>query len=120
MNTLTNREMEVADLMAWGCSTDEAADKLNVSPFTIKNTLRKIYNKLGFNKVNELAAYIFCTKYGVNVSNDRVGNVKRAIMSLSMLALLIFQVFTSTNDVFRARRARRCRNEIEVIFDEEL
>ena len=54
------------------------------------------------------------------MSNDRVGNVKRAIMSLSMLALLIFQVFTSTNDVFRARRARRCRNEIEVIFDEEL
>lgn len=120
MSTLTNREMEVADLMAWGCSADEAADKLNISPFTVKNTLRKVYDKLGFNKVNELAAYVFCIKYGVSASNDRIGNVKRAVMSLSMLVLLIFQVVTLTDDVFRARRSGRGRNEIEIIFDEEL
>lgn len=118
MNTLTNREMEVADLMAWGCSAEEAADKLNVSPFTIKNTLRKVYNKLGFNKVNELGAYVFCTKYGVSIANDRVGNVKRAVISLSMLALLSFHIFTTNDDVFRGRRSRTRRNETEVIFEE--
>lgn len=119
MNTLTNREMEIADLMAWGCSTEEAADKLNISPFTVKNTLRKIYEKLGFNKVNELCAYVFCQKYGVDIANDRIGNVKRAVLSVSMLCILVFHIFTLNDDIFRARRTRVRRNEVELIFDEE-
>lgn len=117
MNTLTNREMEIADLMAWGCSVDEAADKLRISPFTVKNTLRKIYNKLGFNKVNELCAYVFCQKYGVDATCDRVGNVKKAVMSIAMLSLFIFHVFVS-DDLFRNRRIRARRSETELIFEE--
>lgn len=120
MNTLTNREMEIADLMAWGCSAEEAADKLRISPFTVKNTLRKIYDKLGFNKVNELCAYVFCQRYGVDVANDRIGNVKRAVLSISMLSLLVFHIFTTNDDIFRARRTRVRRSEVELIFDEEL
>ena len=39
MNTLTNREIEIADYIAWGASVDEAADKLNISPyFIVENT----------------------------------------------------------------------------------
>ena len=120
MNMLTNREMEIADLMAWGCSTEEAAGKLNISPFTVKNTLRKIYEKLGFNKINELGAYVFCQKYGVDAVNDRVGNVKRAIMSLSMVTLFVLHIFTANDDVFRARRMRTRRNktDMELLFEE--
>lgn len=119
MNTLTNREMEIADLMAWGCSTEEAADKLQISPFTVKNTLRKIYEKLGFNKVNELCAYVFCQKYGVDAENDRIGNVRKAVMSVAMLSLFVFHIFVS-NDLFRSRRIRTRRNEVELIFDKEV
>lgn len=117
MNTLTNREMEIADLMAWGCSTEEAADKLNISPFTVKNTLRNIYEKLGFNKVNELCAYVFCRKYGVDAACDRVGNVKRAVMSVSMLALFVFHIFGTDDIAFRARRIRVRRTETEQFID---
>ena len=120
MSTLTNREMEIADLMAWGCSAEEAADKLRISPYTVKNTLRKIYEKLGFNKVNELGAYVFCQKYGVDIANDRIGNVKRAVMSFSMLSLLVFQIWAGGDDCFRGRRSRVRRNEVELIFDEEI
>ena len=117
MNTLTNREIEIADLMAWGCSVDEAADRLRINPFTVKNTLRKIYDKLGFNKVNELCAYIFCQKYGVDVTNDRVGNVKRAVMSITMLSLFVFHVFVCRDEMYRGRRGRSYRSKIE-IFEE--
>ena len=59
MSTLTDREIEIAEYIAWGASVDEAADKLGRSPYTVKNTLRNIYAKLHFNKSTELAAYMF-------------------------------------------------------------
>ena len=80
MNTLTNREIEIAEYIAWGASVDETADKLGRSPYTVKNTLRNIYAKLHFNKSTELAAYMFVKHpERMVIDNDKIGNVKRAI-----------------------------------------
>lgn len=49
---LTKRELEIADLMSWGCSAEEAAERLHISPSTVSNTLRKIYEKPRFNKIS--------------------------------------------------------------------
>lgn len=113
MNTrLTDREMEIAELVAWGCSADEAADKLGISPFTIKNTLRNIYMKLGLGKTTELGAYVFCKKYGVSASCDKLGHVRRAIGASLLLGLFLFQLAAGGDDLFRGRRLRR-RQEFE-------
>lgn len=115
---LTKREYEVADLIAWGCSADEAADRLHVSPNTIRNTLRNIYEKLHLNKANELAAYIFCTEYGVNADKDKIGNVKRAVCALSILALFTFHLLSSFDDtMIRRVRSRGRRTETELVTE---
>ncbi len=43
---LTRREMEVADLMARGCTNREIATELTVSPETVKTHVRHILRKL--------------------------------------------------------------------------
>ncbi|WP_065217805.1 MULTISPECIES: response regulator transcription factor [Butyricimonas] len=107
MNTLTNREIEIADYIAWGASVDEAADRLNISPFTVKNTLRNIYAKLHFNKSTELAAYMFVKHpERMTIDNDKIGNVKRAVSAMTMIALIFMQLLIQPADMMRARRAR--------------
>lgn len=107
MNTLTNREIEIADYIAWGASVDEAADKLNISPYTVKNTLRNIYSKLHFNKSTELAAYMFVKHpERMTIDNDKIGNVKRAVSATAMIALIFMQLLIQPADMMRVRRAR--------------
>jgi len=107
MSTLTDREIEIADYIAWGASVDEAADKLNISPYTVKNTLRNIYAKLHFNKSTELAAYMFVKHpERMIIENDKIGNVKRAISAITMIALIFLQLLVQPADMMRVRRAR--------------
>lgn len=107
MNMLTNREIEVAEYIAWGASVDEAADKLGRSPYTVKNTLRNIYSKLHFNKSTELAAYMFVKHpERMIIENDKIGNVKRAISATTMIALILLQLLIQPMDMLRARRGR--------------
>ncbi len=51
---LTSRELEVLELMAEGFSHKEVAEKLYVSPETIRKHLSNIYGKLKVN--NKIAA----------------------------------------------------------------
>lgn len=107
--------MEIAELVAWGCSADEAADKLGISPFTVKNTLRNIYAKLGLGKTTELGAYVFCHRYGVSASNDKLGHVCRAIGAGLLLGLFLFQMLAGGDDLFRTRGRRlRRRQDVEL------
>jgi len=60
---LTRREVEVTELLVWGAAKKEVADKLDISTHTVDNIARSIYEKVGIQKVGELAAWWFCTKY---------------------------------------------------------
>ena len=45
--TLTNREREIVDALAEGCSNAEIAERLTIAPTTVRKHLENIYAKLG-------------------------------------------------------------------------
>lgn len=54
---LTQRETQIAELLAWGAAKKEVADRLSISPRTVENTARNIYSKIGIQKATESFAY---------------------------------------------------------------
>jgi DNA-binding CsgD family transcriptional regulator len=50
---LTNREVEIINLLAQGCSVKTMAKLLNISPHTITDHLKAIYRKLKVHSKNE-------------------------------------------------------------------
>lgn len=62
---LTNREAQIAELLAWGAAKKQVAAELFVSERTIENHARNIYEKTKVNSVGQLAAWWFCYRYKV-------------------------------------------------------
>lgn len=56
---LSSRELEVLDLIWRGKSNSDVGAALGISPFTVKNHLQRIYEKIGVNNRTQAA-----TKYG--------------------------------------------------------
>ena len=52
---MTGREVEVLRLVARGMTDAEAAEELFISPRTVSQHLRSVYNKLGVNNRAEAA-----------------------------------------------------------------
>lgn len=44
---LTNRELQIVQLICMGCITKQVADRLRISEFTVRSYLKTIYCKLG-------------------------------------------------------------------------
>lgn len=63
--TLSNRENQIAEMIAWGNSKKHIANKLFISERTVENHTRTIYKKVGLSKSNELAAWWFCRRYHI-------------------------------------------------------
>lgn len=117
--TLTKREEQVAELIAWGASKKEVPDLLPVKPGrkpiairTVENTVRNIYSKLGIQKSNELSAWYFCTHYNISLN---LSPLKRKIAAFCFLLVIIPAEIYSSNSFVRpatsrAMRARSGRN----------
>lgn len=103
---LSPREGEIAELLAWGASKKEVADRLFISARTVENTARNIYQKLGIQKATELCVWWFCTKCGVPVSKDPL---KRAFIAVIMLFAFLPREFMTFNDNYTPRTARTAR-----------
>ena len=83
---LTARESQVAERIAWGASQKEVADDLGISRYTVDNILRKVYEKLHLNKINELSAWWFCTTFGISFD---LSPLKRTIGAICLLCLFV-------------------------------
>ena len=73
---LSKREREVARLVLAGLSTQELADELHVSPYTVQDHLKAIFAKVGVRSRRELVAQVFLQHYaprletGATVGSD--------------------------------------------------
>ncbi len=132
INQLTKREEQIAELIAWGASAKEVPwllQKLHggtrISYSTVVNTLRNIYIKLPVNKANELSAWWFCTKLGVDSSISPIlkaqtieipphHQIRKTIYSVAFLILLIPQILTM-DDAIRPQRTRAQRARTEQV-----
>lgn len=103
---LSPRESKIAELLAWGASKKEVADRLFISSRTVENTARNIYQKLGIQKATELCVWWFCTKCGVPVSLDPL---KRAFIAVLLLIAYVPREFVFTDDCYTPRTTRTAR-----------
>jgi DNA-binding CsgD family transcriptional regulator len=72
---VTSREREVATLLARGLSNAEIAQALVLSPHTVQDHIKSLYEKLGVSSRQELVARVFLDEYLPEVA------VKRPITS---------------------------------------
>ena len=105
---LTKRESEIAELIAWGATKKDVANRLFISERTVENTARSIYEKTGVTKSNELSAWWFCTRF--HISFD-LSPLKRSLTALILLVILIPREFMSDEDTYRTFRSKKieCR-----------
>ena len=104
---LSNRETQVAELLAWGAAKKEVADMLTISTRTVENITRNVYVKIGIQKATELCVWWFTTKCGVSMN---LSPFKRRMGALVLLLLMTPTAFGQNNpDMARCRTARTCR-----------
>lgn len=108
---LTARESQVTELIAWGASQKEVANNLGISRFTVDNTLRKIYQKLHINKINELSAWWFCTTFGISFD---LSPIKRTIVTCCLLGIFVVGEFYNDSKFCRYRVRRSARTEYRI------
>lgn len=112
--TLTPREKQIAELLAWGGAKKEVADRLSISESTVANISRSVYEKLNIQKATELSVWFFCTTFRIPFNMSPLA--KAIICAILMLAIIpnelmgvrsIRKAGRKSNIEIRARRFRR-------------
>ena len=128
---LTRRELQVAEFVAWGASLKEVPSLLSekygdreISVFTVQNTLKKIYVKTGTNRINELSAWWFTHKHGVDAGLAPSPSIKKRLLALLFLVMITPQIISTDLDqalrpsrsqgVARTTRVERCRRRDDI------
>ncbi|WP_321517464.1 LuxR C-terminal-related transcriptional regulator [uncultured Bacteroides sp.] len=108
---LSEREIEIAEIIAFGKKQKEAADILHISKKTVDNTVQHIYKKIGISFVTELSVFCFCRKFGIPLS---MCEPARRAVSVALLLLFLYGEFNHTPDIYRVRRGRNRETEVFV------
>lgn len=107
INTLSPREKEIAELLAWGASQKEVADHLYISESTVANHKQSIFSKTGCKKVNELSAWWFCNRFRIPMS---LSPLARNIVATVLLTFYLFGAINNVSDHQRVRIRPRINN----------
>lgn len=113
---LTKRELQVAELLAWGASKKEVPDllpikqgKKPISVRTVEVLTKSIYEKLHIQKVNELSVWYFCTHF--HISMDLNPLMRRIVAAILLLTIVLAEV-NNSNDFVRTLRVRPLRSTV--------
>lgn len=100
---LTHREMQIAELFAWGATKKDVACHLFIAERTVENHARSIYSKTGCSKVNELSAWWFCTKFHISFS---LSPLKQQLLAIALILVVLPQAVSSSGNIVRTFRSR--------------
>jgi DNA-binding CsgD family transcriptional regulator len=107
---LGKREFEMTKYAAWGATKKDISNLLHVSIRTVENTFRKVFEKTGVTKVNELSAWFFCHEF--NISMD-LSPLKRQLGCIALLFLFSAQLYFSDCKMNRRRSISAKENRTE-------
>lgn len=109
---LTQREEQVAELIAWGAAYKEVPQLLQkkyggkeISVNTVKRIVENVFSKLYIGKANELSAWWFCNRLGVDAGLSPLKDIKRALYSIVLLVIITPQIMAA--DLDQATRSTR-------------
>lgn len=89
--TLSPRETQIAELIAWGSTKKDIANRFLLSERTIENHTRAIYKKVGVSKANELSAWWFCVKYKISFTDSPL--LQGVLFASSVTSLVLSALF---------------------------
>ena len=111
-DALTQREEQVAELIAWGAAYKEVPQLLRkkyggkeISVNTVKRIVENVFSKLYIGKANELSAWWFCNRLGVDATLSPLKEIKRTIYSILFLVIITPQILAA--DLEQATRSTR-------------
>ncbi|MEV6953027.1 LuxR C-terminal-related transcriptional regulator [Streptomyces sp. NPDC051183] len=68
---LTSREQDVAQLVVYGMSDTEISQRLGISPYTVRDHLKKVFDKTGANSRGRLLRILYFGHYQPGVESGR-------------------------------------------------
>jgi DNA-binding CsgD family transcriptional regulator len=105
--SLTRREYDITELVAWGATAKDISNMLFISPRTVTTTIHNVFKKTGVTKVNELSAWYFCKTFHISFE---LSPLKRTVATLAMIALVLTAEFAPDSSGFiRTARVRATR-----------
>lgn len=112
------REFQIGEQVALGKSKKEVANKFNISIYTVETTIKNLYQKYGFSKVQDLVLWYIGKKLEIA---DDISRLKEEVLSddvKKQFFIVILALSVAGNGIFdmqyRVRRYRR-NNEIEFV-----
>lgn len=103
VSTLSKREYEIAELVAWGLTKKEVANRLDISYHTVSQHIRNMYEKLRIRKETDLTRWYFIHRYDIPAENPL-----RKFMAIFLLLISMSTVITD-QDILRVFRTRSAK-----------
>lgn len=103
LGKLSKRELEVAELIAWGGRKSEIATMLFISEDTVENHVRNIYAALDVHSVGQLSSWWFCTHYQISLD---LSPLKKKLIALCLLVIILPAEIASATNVVRMTRTK--------------
>lgn len=93
--SISKREMQVAELLAWGYSDKEIAEELFISFDTVRTHHRNIYQKLDLRNLSDITRWYFESTGSYNFGLRPAARLAVSLLFLSLTFFIEFYGITS-------------------------